>query len=100
MKQLISFVAEFIRAFFIIFIGTAFLNLIENYLFLIMGIDIEESVSWMLTAANILIIFVIYRNKLQSKGWYKSHQNKPFSRLVSWAVLGTSFILLLLAAVL
>lgn len=50
--------------------------------------DVTEKYSWLGSIAILLLLFVLYRNKLQFSGWYKGKGReklpKPFSLILIW----------------
>ncbi|MEQ6391201.1 hypothetical protein RZN22_18125 [Bacillaceae bacterium S4-13-58] len=59
-----------------------------------------ESYSWLGAIAILLLLFVLYRNKLQFSGWYKGKGRLKLPKFVSLTLILSSIILLLLPFVL
>ncbi|PYZ92008.1 hypothetical protein CR194_17585 [Salipaludibacillus keqinensis] len=109
MKKTFHFILELFRIIFILFIllfGYSFLNtfLIEALggFELIEGTNIATVFFLLQTAGILLLITIIYRNKLQFSGWYTSDHLKPFSKkrtqiflLLSVVAIGGSYLILL-----
>jgi len=64
-----------------------------------MGIDTEKY-GWLVFLAIFLLIFVLYRNKLQFSGWYKGAGRKKLPKTVSQILLFSAVFLLILPAIL
>ncbi|WML39690.1 hypothetical protein RCG19_21360 [Neobacillus sp. OS1-2] len=92
------FMLELIRIIFIfIFLGGLVGAIIGN---IYTSNDVTERYSWLSSIAILLLLFVLYRNKLQFFGWYKGKGSeklpKPFSLMLiclSLLLLITPFIL-------
>lgn len=54
-----------------------------------------KSFSWLGTASIFVLLFVLYRNKLQFSGWYKGVGRKRLPRKVSVTLISVSFVMLL-----
>ena len=67
--NVVSFVLEFVRVLLIVTIGSALLIGLETWISGISGKNILAN-AWMLAIANLIIIFVLYRNVLQFSGWF------------------------------
>ena len=59
-----------------------------------------ESFSWLGGIAILLLLFILYRNKLQFSGWYKGNGRKKLPKIVSSLLICSSIILLLFPLVL
>ena len=63
------------------------------------GTDTEKY-GWMGYIAILILIFVLYRNKLQFSGWYKGIEREKLPKVVSQILIFSSIGLLLLPPVL
>lgn len=54
-----------------------------------------ESYSWLGALAILVLLFVLYRNKLQFSGWYKGKGRKKLPKKVSNTLIVTSIILII-----
>lgn len=54
-----------------------------------------KSYSWLGALAILILLFVLYRNKLQFSGWYKSKDRKKLSKKVSVLLISLSVILVI-----
>jgi len=77
MSLVVSFFLEFLRVLFIFIMGSIILIGLETWVFRRKEV---MDYAWMLGIANIIIIFVVYRNILQFNGWFKSIRNKKLNR--------------------
>ncbi|WNS41131.1 hypothetical protein [Paenibacillus sp. MMS20-IR301] len=93
MSKVATFIAEMIRMAALLLLTLLLLGSVEQWIF-------KALYGWngyLYTSAigNFLLFFVLYRNYLQFRGWYKSEKNqklKPF-----WTrILGISALLLIL----
>ena len=90
---------ELIRIIFIFaFVGGILGYFFEN-VYLEIGIDTEEY-GWMGFIAILILMFVLYRNKLQFSGWYKGKGREKLPKIVSQILIFSSISLLLLPPVL
>jgi hypothetical protein len=56
---------------------------------------VTESYSWLGALAIFVLLFVLYRNKLQFSGWYKGKGRKKLPRNVSISLISISIILII-----
>ncbi|WP_085994504.1 hypothetical protein [Oceanobacillus senegalensis] len=56
---------------------------------------VTETYSWLGALAIIVLLFVLYRNKLQFSGWYKGKDRKKLPRNVSITLSSISIILII-----
>ena len=97
MKQLGWMAAEWLRILLILVIGLPLLNTAELLLLSLVDAHWNDERIGLAFAANLLIVFVTYRNKLQFGGWYRSPRNRPLQRRTTWLLAVVSVILLLAA---
>ncbi|WP_226037331.1 hypothetical protein [Aquibacillus saliphilus] len=57
--------------------------------------ETTESYSWFGALAILVLLFILYRNKLQFSGWYKGNGKKKLSKNVSLTLIFTSIILII-----
>lgn len=62
--------------------------------------DHTEQYSWLGVIAILLLVFVLYRNKLQFSGWYKGKGRVRLPRMVSYILVLSAIILIILPFVL
>ena len=62
--------------------------------------EATESYSWLGAVAILLLLFVLYRNKLQFSGWYKGEGRAKLPKSVSLTLILSSILLILLPFVL
>ena len=90
---------ELIRIIFIFaFVGSILGYFFEN-VYLEIGVDTEKY-GWMGFIAILILMFVLYRNKLQFSGWYKGKGREKLPKIVSQILIFSSISLLLLPPVL
>ncbi|CAG7644374.1 hypothetical protein ACFQI7_09660 [Paenibacillus allorhizosphaerae] len=97
MKGISSMVAEWLRILLILIIGLPLLHSAELLLLSLFGAKWNEGSVSTVIFANLLIVFMLYRNKLQFGGWYRSHRNRPLPGRVTWLLSVVSVVLLLAA---
>ena len=90
---------ELIRIIFIYVIVGGILGYFLTNVYIEIGIDIEKY-GWMGFVSILLLIFVLYRNKLQFSGWYKGKDRAKLPKMVSQILIFSSICLLLLPPVL
>jgi len=54
-----------------------------------------KNYSWLAALAILILLFVLYRNKLQFSGWYKGKGRKKLPRKVSVMLISLSVILMI-----
>ncbi|GIO21609.1 hypothetical protein [Oceanobacillus sp. J11TS1] len=57
--------------------------------------EATESYSWLGALAILVLLFVLYRNKLQFSGWYKGEGRNKLPKKVSITLIGVSVILII-----
>ncbi|KGR79845.1 hypothetical protein [Ureibacillus manganicus] len=57
--------------------------------------DVTESYSWLGAIAILLLIFVLYRNKLQFSGWYKGKGMVKLPKFVTATLIIISILLII-----
>jgi len=90
---------ELIRIIFICAIVGGALGYFFENVYIEIGIDTEKY-GWLAFIAILILIFVLYRNKLQFSGWYKGKGRKKLPKIVSQVLIFSSISLLLLPLVL
>lgn len=90
---------ELIRIIVICAIVGGTLGYFLKNVYLEIGIDIEKY-GWMGFISIFILIFVLYRNKLQFSGWYKGKDRDKLPKIVSQILIFSSINLLLLPPVL
>ena len=58
--------------------------------------ETTENYSWISAIAIIILLFVLYRNKLQFSGWYKGKGNVKLPKPVSVTLIFSSILLFIL----
>ena len=88
---------EFIRVVFILLFGTGLLLSLEIWIYRLLDVDLfGNPLGWIIVLANFIIIFVVYRNKLQFKGWFKSSKIDKLSKLTTRILIWLAVILVIL----
>ena len=83
---------EFVRVLILMFFLTAILYYPLGKLYETIGIE-TENYFYILTFAILLIVYVIYTNKLQFTGFYTKGAKK-MSPKITWSILSISFLLI------
>ena len=73
----------------------AFWDIFLENVYLEIGIDTERY-GWMGFIAIFIVLFVLYRNKLQFSGWYKGEGREKLPKIVSRTLIFSSISLILL----
>jgi len=89
---------ELIRIIFIFAFVGGLLGYIFEQVYLEIGIDTEKY-GWMGFLAIFILIFVLYRNKLQFSGWYKGEGREKLPKIVSRILIFSAITHLLLPPV-
>ena len=95
MSTIVFFILEFIRILFIITIGSVLLINLETWIFKITGKEALDY-AWMLGIANIIFVFVVYRNILQFSGWFKSARSKKLNKTITLVLLAIASALIII----
>lgn len=94
MLNIFMFLLEYVRVVIILFAGLALLFFLESRLFMI---TLEGAPFFLLLFANMILILVFYRNKLQFSGWYKGKEVKPLPPRTSKILIFTAFLAIISA---
>ena len=62
--------------------------------------EATESYSWLGAIAILILIFVLYRNKLQFSGWYKGEGRVKLPKSITVTLISSSILLIILPFVL
>ncbi len=90
------FLLEYLRVVFILIFGTVTLTFIEEWIYKLFNASIMENpLNWMAIPANIIIILVLYRNKLQFSGWIRRQDGKRLTKTTSGVLMALAIMLLL-----
>lgn len=92
MRELTRFSLEIVRIVIVIFIGFSVLSFTEESIWEWLNVRVDPMLP---SIANLIILFVLYRNFLQSTGWFVSERNQPLGARLSVILLLISLILLL-----
>ncbi|MEK3852829.1 hypothetical protein [Cytobacillus sp. FSL H8-0458] len=88
MNKTLQFILEIIRVSLILFIGLLILGYVEKTIVQLLGFT---EFNWTLIfIADLLFIYILYKNKLQFTGWFKSTHNKTLSRSGTRFALGAA----------
>lgn len=60
------------------------------------GNELTESYSWLGAIAILILLFVLYRNKLQFSGWYKGKGKAKLPKSVTVILISSSILLIIL----
>lgn len=85
---------ELLRIIFIFAILGTLLGAIPHMIYLNIGID-TETYGWKPMIGVFIIIFVLYRNKLQFSGWYTGKGREKLSKRVALMLIISAIVLLL-----
>lgn len=92
---LIKFLLELMRILLLLLIITGLLFWFEKQLYRMFDIDIAD-VYVTAGLANLLIFFVLYRNRFQFSAWYRSTNEKKLSSRLTLGIMAASLLLLLI----
>ncbi|WP_079505104.1 hypothetical protein [Mesobacillus jeotgali] len=97
MNKALQFIIEIIRVFLILFIGLLILGYVEQKIIKLLGFT---EFNWTLIfIADLLLIYIYYKNKLQFTGWFKSTHNKALSKSGTRFALGAAIFCFILGIV-
>ncbi|NOU95822.1 hypothetical protein GC093_21730 [Paenibacillus sp. LMG 31456] len=92
----VTFLLEFIRFLIIFMLGFILLGELEQVLYQAAGIQMLGSLWWMPGLANVLLMLIVYHNRLQFSGWFKSPVNRKLSKRTTLILLYIALLLLIL----
>jgi hypothetical protein len=96
--ELIRIVMELIRIAAIFLVFGALIGAIVKGIYMAFGINTDNTNEGMLVGVAIyILLFVLYRNKLQFSGFYKGKGQVKLSKKVSLSLISCSFIMMILA---
>ncbi|ARF15530.1 hypothetical protein [Sporosarcina ureae] len=100
MKQTLGAGLEMIRIAFILLIIGGLLSALVKLIYTGFGINVDDTNgAWLVGVSILIILFVLYRNKLQFSGFYKGEENVKLSRRMSTILISSSIIMLIIAPV-
>ncbi|MDG5789248.1 hypothetical protein QA612_17450 [Evansella sp. AB-P1] len=86
-------ILEYIRVLLIIFIVSALLGTIVQRTYAFIGVN-TETYGMIGFPAVLIIIFILYRNKLQFSGWYKGAERQKLPKKVTQVLMSCIAVLL------
>lgn len=84
-----------VRIFIILILGLYILGTVEHYLLGMVNLRANNTI---LGLADFIIIFVLYRNKLQFSGWYKGYR-ASLSKVTTRVLISMSIILMIISVI-
>lgn len=97
MLKLFSFIFELIRIILLLAFTMLIFGGIERYIYqFIFG---EPIYHWLMLIGNFILFFVLYRNYLQFKGWYKSSKSEKLDRFTTRSLIIIAIALILIPSV-
>ena len=95
---MIRVILELFRIMAIFLIFGAVLGGLVSLIYASIGINVDNIIGgWLVGPAIIILLFVLYRNKLQFSGWYKGEGREKLPKIVSRILIFSSISLLVLA---
>lgn len=95
---MIRVILELFRIMAIFLILGAVLGGLVSLIYASIGINVDNTIGgWLVGPAIIILLFVLYRNKLQFSGWYKGEGREKLPKIVSQMLIFGSICLLILA---
>ena len=86
---------EYLRVVLVLIFGTTALMAVEELIYRQFNNSLfNNPMNWMVAIANFLIIFVVYRNKLQFSGWGRSSNGVKLSKVTTRILVALSIVLL------
>ncbi|KZE69182.1 hypothetical protein AWM68_02630 [Fictibacillus phosphorivorans] len=91
-------ILELIRIMVIVFVFGGVMGAVIKAIHTQLGFNLENTNGgWLVGISIFLLVFVLYRNKLQFSGFYKDNKKEKLPRKVSAALILCSFLLLVIA---
>lgn len=98
LNKTLQFILEIIRVFLILFISLIILGYVQQQIVRLFGFT---KFNWnLIFIADLLLIYVLYKNKLQFTGWFKSPHNKALSSKSTKLTIGVATFCFLVGIVL
>lgn len=89
---------ELIRVIAIFLILGSVMGALMKLIYTSLGIDMENTNgAWIISFSILLLIFVLYRNRLQFSGFYKGEQRSKIPKNVSIFLISCSLLMLIFA---
>ena len=89
---------ELIRVTAIFIILGLLMSTLIKFIYSSLGINVEDTNGgWIVGLSILIIIFVLYRNKLQFSGFYKGEKRVKLPKAVSVFLVSCSFLMLIFA---
>ncbi|WP_233192903.1 hypothetical protein [Sporosarcina sp. P29] len=100
MKKGLGAGLEMIRIAFILLIIGALLSGLVKLIYTSFGASVDDTNgAWLVGVAILIILFVLYRNKLQFSGFYKGDKNVKLPRSISAILVSSSILMLIIAPI-
>lgn len=91
-------ILEFIRVLLILFLSWAIIWAIVSGVYKVIGFDLDNMYgAWIASLSVLMLIFVLYRNKLQFSGFYKGKEVVKLSRNMTVSLISLSVLMLFIA---
>ncbi|MCM3652259.1 hypothetical protein [Metabacillus litoralis] len=95
---MLRFILELFRIIAIIFILGSVLGALVNVFYASMEINLDNTTGgWFVGVAILLLLFVLYRNRLQFSGFYKGKGKEKLSKKISVSLICFSIVMIVLA---
>lgn len=95
MLKLGSFILELLRMFVLLILTLLILGGLERFIYsILLGTPLYN---WSMGIGNIVLFFILYRNHLQFKGWYKSVKNQRLSTSITRSLAVISLMLIVIS---
>ena len=100
MKKGLGAGSEMIRIAIILLIIGGLLGGLVKLIYTGFGINVDDTNgAWLVGVSILIILFVLYRNKLQFSGFYKGDEKAKLPRRISALLVSSSIILLIIAPI-
>ncbi len=78
------FILELLRIIILLLLVGGLLGFLEKSIYISLGLNVNNNpYMYLIGIANLILIFVVYRNKWQFSGWYKGQQKRKLPKQVT-----------------
>jgi len=100
MKKVFGACLEMIRIIFMLLIVGGLLGGFVKLIYASFGINVDDTKgAWLVGVSILIILFVLYRNKLQFSGFYRSSEKVKLPNRISTILVSSSIIMLIIAPI-
>ncbi|WP_409340696.1 hypothetical protein [Paenibacillus sp. MBLB4367] len=101
MVSILRYMLELLRILVLVMVLGILFSVLQNAAYSIAGFPIDRNeYAWLARVAILVLIYVLYRNRLQFSGWYKGAGMQKLSKPVTFSLLCISLLLMVITPLL